>query len=272
VSAVCLNCGAKLLGPHCSLCGQKHEPQPPTVGHLLGETFESITHADSRLWRTLGTLLARPGELTRQWFAGHRASYLPPIRLYLVLSVAFFLMVALSAGRPGVMDDELNINGECSRLQYNGPFPSTVAPKLREACEKVQREGFGSYQGAFFRNLPKAMFVLLPLVAAFMLLLYWRPRRLYVEHLLHLVHNQSAIYAAFIVEGALAFVLPDAVAGPLTIVLVGYLVWYCYRSMRVFYGQPSLQTIVKYAAISSVYLILALVLMLFTGLASVLGG
>jgi hypothetical protein len=116
------------------------------------------------------------------------------------------------------------------------------------------------------------MFVLLPLVAAFMLLLYWRPRRLYVEHLLHLVHNQSAIYAAFIVEGALAFVLPDAVAGPLTIVLVGYLVWYCYRSMRVFYGQPSLQTIVKYAAISSVYLILALVLMLFTGLASVLGG
>jgi hypothetical protein len=55
-------------------------------------------------------------------------------------------------------------------------------------------------------------------------------------------------------------------------VLVGYLVWYCYRSMRVFYGQPSLQTVVKYAAISSVYLILALVLMLFTGLASVLGG
>jgi hypothetical protein len=164
------------------------------------------------------------------------------------------------------------LDADCTRLQYNGPFPSTVAPKLREACEKVQREGFGSYQGAFFRNLPKAMFVLLPLVAAFLLLLYWRPRRLYVEHLLHLVHNQSAIYAAFIVEGALAFVLPGAVTGPLTIVLVGYLVWYCYRSMRVFYGQPRLQTVAKYSAISSVYLILALVLMLFTGLASVLGG
>lgn len=268
----CLNCGAKLLGPHCSLCGQKHEPQPPTVGHLLGETFETLTHADSRLWRTLGTLLARPGELTREWLAGHRASYLPPVRLYLVLSVLFFLMVALSAGRPGVMDDELRINGECSRLQYNGPFPATVAPKISEACLRVQREGFGSFQNAFFRNLPKAMFVLLPLVAAFMLLLYWRPRRLYVEHLLHLVHNQSAIYAAFIAEGALAFVLPDVVAGPLTIVLVGYLVWYCYRSMRVFYGQPRLRTVAKYGAISSVYLSLALVLMLFTGLASVLGG
>jgi len=268
----CLNCGAKLLGPHCSLCGQKHEPHPPTVGHLLGETFETLTHADSRLWRTLSTLLARPGRLTTEWFAGHRASHLPPIRLYLVLSVVFFLMVALGAGRPGVMDDEVRLNGECTQLKYNGPFPATVAPKLREACLKVQREGFGSFQGAFFRNLPKAMFVLLPLVAVFMLLLYWRPRRLYVEHLLHLVHNQSAIYAAFIVEGALAFVLPAALEGPLSLALVGYLVWYCYRSMGVFYGQPRLQTLAKYGVIASTYLVLALILLLFTGLASVLEG
>jgi len=268
----CLNCGAKLLGPHCSLCGQKHEPHPPTVGHLLGETFESITHADSRLWRTLGALLARPGRLTQEWLAGRRADYLPPIRLYLVLSVVFFLMVALGAGRPGVMDDEVRLNGECAQLQYNGPYPATVAPKLREACLKVQREGFGSFQGAFFRNLPKAMFVLLPLVAAFMLLLYWRPQRLYVEHLLHLVHNQSAIYAAFIVEGALAFVLPDAFAGPLSIALIVYVVWYCYRSMRVYYGQSGLKTLGKYTVIAFNYLMLALVLLLFTGLASVLEG
>ncbi|MFM7708145.1 MAG: DUF3667 domain-containing protein [Gammaproteobacteria bacterium] len=268
----CLNCGAKLLGPHCSLCGQKHEPHPPTVGHLVGETFETLTHADSRLWRTLSTLLARPGQLTREWFAGHRASYLPPIRLYLVLSVVFFLMVALGAGRPGVMDDEVRLNGECTQLEYNGPFPATVAPKLREACLKVQREGFGSFQGAFFRNLPKAMFVLLPLVAVFMLLIYRRPRRLYVEHLLHLVHNQSAIYAAFIIEMPLSMVLPEYLQGPLSLMLVGYLIWYCYRSMRVYYGQPRLQTLGKYTVIAFVYLILALLLLLFTGLASVLGG
>jgi hypothetical protein len=268
----CLNCGAKLLGPHCSLCGQRHEPRPPTVGHLLGETFETLTHADSRLWRTLRTLLARPGELTREWFAGHRASYLPPIRLYLVLSVVFFLTVALSAGRPDVMDDGMRIDAECGQLRYNGPFPATVAPRIREACLKVQREGFSSFQDAFFRNMPKAMFVLLPLVAAFMLLLYWRPRRLYVEHLLHLVHNQSAIYAAFIIEGALAFLLPEGLAGPLSFALVAYLFWYCYRSMRVCYGQSRLVTFGKYAVIASIYMVLASILLFFTGLASVLEG
>ncbi len=275
MSADCLNCGARLLGPYCSLCGQRHEPHPPTVGHLLGETFETLTHADSRLWRTLRTLLARPGALTREWSARHRAGYLPPIRLYLVLSVVFFLMVALGAGGGDAGRDggiEMDLPGECSGLEYRGPFGATVGPMMIEACRKVARQGFAAFQDGFFRNLPKAMFVLLPLVAASMLLLYWRPRRLYAEHLLHLVHNQSAIYAAFIVEGALAFALPQAFAGPLSFALVAYLVWYCYRSMRVCYGQSRSITLMKYATIASVYMVLASVLLLFTGLASVLGG
>ena len=52
---------------------------------------EDLTHADSRLWRTLAALLFKPGHLTREFLAGRRARYLPPVRLYLVLSVLFFL-------------------------------------------------------------------------------------------------------------------------------------------------------------------------------------
>lgn len=271
MSAACLNCGAGLLGPYCSLCGQKHEPHPPTVGHLLGETFESITHADSRLWRTLRTLLARPGTLTREWLAGRRASYLPPVRLYLVLSVVFFLIIALDSGN-ALQDEKITVDAECTKLEFHGPLASVFEPKMREACLKLQRQGFGAYWDGFFRNMPKAMFVLLPLVAASMLLLYWRPRRLYVEHLLHLVHNQSAIYAAFIIEAGLAFVLPGAIEDPLSMVLMAYLLWYCYRSMRVFYGESRTRTLAKYVVIAFTYMTFALVLMLFTGLASVLEG
>ena len=91
----CTDCGVTLYGRYCADCGQKHESAPPTVGHLVEETFETLTHADSRLWRTLRTLLMRPGVLTQEHFAGRRARYLPPIRLYIVLSVTFFLMLAL---------------------------------------------------------------------------------------------------------------------------------------------------------------------------------
>ena len=50
---VCANCGAPLAGEYCGACGQRHEPHVHTIGHFAGEAFESITHADSRLWRTL---------------------------------------------------------------------------------------------------------------------------------------------------------------------------------------------------------------------------
>ena len=36
-------------------------------------------------------LFARPGALTREYLAGHRQRYTPPLRLYLVFSVLFFL-------------------------------------------------------------------------------------------------------------------------------------------------------------------------------------
>lgn len=268
----CLNCGARLLGPHCSLCGQRHEPHPPTVGHLLGEAFETLTHADSRLWRTLRTLLTQPGTLTAEWFAGHRTRYLPPIRLYIVLSLGFFLLLALDLRVASGADATSRIDADCTELRYRGPLAEVAQPKLREACQRLKRDGGSSFESAFLRNMPKAMFVLLPLVAAFMLLLYWRPRRLYAEHLLHLVHNQSAIYAAFTVEFLLDILLPDRITGFLIPLLLGYLFWYCYRSMRVFYGQPRGRTLAKYMAISAFYTLSAAVLLAFTGVASALGG
>ena len=88
----CANCGVALAGLYCHACGQRHEPHIHSIGHFLAEAAESVTHADSRLWRTLLPLLFRPGFLTVEFFAGRRARYLPPIRLYLVLSVALFLV------------------------------------------------------------------------------------------------------------------------------------------------------------------------------------
>ena len=93
----CANCGALLSGPWCSACGQRVEHAVPPVGEFLAEALEVFTHADSRFWRTFVPLLVRPGYLTQQFFAGRRASYLPPFRLYIVLSVVFFLVVPLTA-------------------------------------------------------------------------------------------------------------------------------------------------------------------------------
>ena len=45
-------------------------------------------------------------------------------------------------------------------------------------------------------NIPRAMFMFLPLLALVMKLLYWRPKRYYVEHLLFLIHNHAFVFLA----------------------------------------------------------------------------
>jgi hypothetical protein len=46
----------------------------------------------SLVWRTLLPLLIRPGKLTKDYLEGRRARYMPPFRMYLVLSVVFFVV------------------------------------------------------------------------------------------------------------------------------------------------------------------------------------
>src|ERR1700690_139810 len=91
-SARCKNCDAVLLGRFCVNCSQAANVHVPTTMELVHELLEGITHSDSRLWRTLTTLWFKPGKLTAEFIAGRRVAYLPPFRLYLVLSVILFLM------------------------------------------------------------------------------------------------------------------------------------------------------------------------------------
>ncbi len=68
------------------------QPGMRGLGHYLGEGWHTLTDLDGRLWKSLWTLLRRPGALTRAWWAGRRRPYLGPIQLFLLLSVTFFLL------------------------------------------------------------------------------------------------------------------------------------------------------------------------------------
>jgi hypothetical protein len=97
----CLNCGEVLRGQHCSHCGQRAKVRVLSLGSLLGDLFKDLTEFDSRIWRTLKPLAFSPGTLTVEFLRGRRTHYSPPFRMYLVLSVAFFLLTSVSASDPG---------------------------------------------------------------------------------------------------------------------------------------------------------------------------
>lgn len=88
----CLNCGTELRGQYCGSCGQRARNRLISLWELLSDAFGDLLELDSRLWRTLIPLLIRPGQLTRDYLEGRRARYMPPFRMYLVLSLVFFLV------------------------------------------------------------------------------------------------------------------------------------------------------------------------------------
>jgi hypothetical protein len=67
---VCANCGATVPGHYCANCGQRVEHAVHSLWHVISEVAEDLTHADSRLWRTLSALLFKPGYLTTEFLAG----------------------------------------------------------------------------------------------------------------------------------------------------------------------------------------------------------
>ncbi|WP_310092303.1 DUF3667 domain-containing protein [Pseudoxanthomonas sacheonensis] len=89
--AHCENCHAPLHGEFCHQCGQSIHNPVRHAGHALEEVFESFWHLDGRVFRTLRDLL-RPGHTAMEYLAGHRQRYLPPLRIFVIMSLlAFFV-------------------------------------------------------------------------------------------------------------------------------------------------------------------------------------
>ncbi|HMJ07241.1 MAG TPA: DUF3667 domain-containing protein [Chthoniobacterales bacterium] len=91
----CENCQAPLTGPFCAQCGQHAIDYRRSIMAVMIDAADSFFDWDTKFLRTLGVLLVRPGKLTNDFNAGRRMSYMHPLRLYLLGSIAFFLMARL---------------------------------------------------------------------------------------------------------------------------------------------------------------------------------
>jgi hypothetical protein len=357
----CLNCGEVLTGQHCSHCGQHATVRVLSLWGLIRDVIGDLLNTDSRVWRTLAPLAFRPGLLTQEFLRGRRASYTPPFRMYLVLSLVFFVLASLSD--PG-SDVALQLDGDGANIQLRdggaetpaatgsgdegtgakpaaveatkppsagaadadapraldaserrlidqivrrlpeaerealrkemeatltratpaeraatakvladpcgedtlkvdaGPVLERYEPRLREACRKIVADQ-QSYGRALFENVPKMMFIFLPLIAAVMGVLYVRSGRYYVEHLLFVVHFHAFFFLAGIVVillDRLADLLSGGAAeavtvaqGFLGVALVFYVPVYLLKAMRRVYEQSWWKTIPKFVLLGLAY-------------------
>jgi len=208
--AHCKNCNAVLLGRYCADCSQAADVHVPSTLELLHDMLEGLTHSDSRLWRTLKLLWFKPGMLTQEFVAGRRVAYLPPFRLYLILSIVFFLIASFThsdgqvirfddASKPAAASGGPRVTG-CQDANFitftNDPGWNQ---RFQHACLEVVRDNGRNLLHVVVGTMPKAMFIFLPLIAFLHMLLYWRPRSRYAEHLLFFIHLHAFYFSVAIV-------------------------------------------------------------------------
>jgi hypothetical protein len=267
---LCLNCGAALTGRYCANCSQAADVHVPSAKELLHDALEGITHSDSRLWRSLYLLWFKPGKLTQEFVAGRRASYLPPFRLYLILSILFFLIAsAVNTSAKFVrFDDTTSAAGvtepECAKVNAT-EFQVTLfgrdwAPRIKHVCNEIARDNGSNLLHVALATAPKAMFIFLPLIAFLHMLLYWRPRFRYAEHLLFFLHLQAYFYSAItlaVLAGRAGSAAPVLLR--VSDILVPLLLWtlplYTVLAMRRVFGGGWTRTLLKASALFVVYMV-----------------
>lgn len=285
MTEVCANCAAPLSGPYCARCGQHAHASSRSVTTFLRDALHELANSDGRLWRTLAPLLLSPGRLTNEYFAGRRTQYLPPFRLYLIVSLVFFGISGGGIVTPPQTADTLAKPGtkatftvaDCEKARIDIFGDPRIEAAVREGCARIAEHGLAETLRAFTAYIPRMMFVFLPLMAAVMVPLYWWPRRYYVEHLVFFLHDHAALFLAYTLlavlrpisrhVGALSWLESVAAAG-----LAIYAVWYVWTSMRRHYGQGRGLTLVKFVVISFAYGVALLVTLAGTAILTVLSG
>lgn len=140
-SARCLNCGTALVGSHCHRCGQKSHVHRSFVG-IGHDLMHAILHFDGKFWNTLPLLVWRPGDLTRRYIHGERASFISPLALFLF---AVFLTYAVLASVGMGADGGFDAVGEADQQQAINGARATMREQIAEidrdiAEAKAQRQ------------------------------------------------------------------------------------------------------------------------------------
>ncbi len=180
----CASCHEPLGGRYCAGCGEKRlEPADHTFHRFLEHLLEALTHADGKLLLTLRNLLTRPGRLTADYLRGRRKPYIPPLQIFLICNLIFFLLHPFIGSNTLTTD----LNTQLHYTWHHALVEPLVAPRL--AARTVSLEAYTEAFNAAAVTLAKSLVILVvPIFSLAVVALYGRQRRYYAAHLVFSLH------------------------------------------------------------------------------------
>jgi hypothetical protein len=126
---------------------------------------------------------------------------------------------------------------------------SVIVTRVRELGEMEPKEAIQHVIEEFLKYVPQTMFLLVPVFAGLLKLLYIRQKRLYVEHFVFALHVHAFVFLTM----GLTLIEPISFLQPFAML---WMVVYGYLAMHRVYGQGWFMTGVKYMTAGLSYLLL----------------
>ncbi|MEP0985835.1 DUF3667 domain-containing protein [Ekhidna sp.] len=236
---ICKNCETKLDEGFrfCPNCGQEHKEKVVHFKQFILDFLGDYFTFDSLIIRSFRPLLFNPGFLTKEFIAGRRVRYIPPLRMFIFISIIFFLIL--------------------------GPVEQTGQIERTEEAEFLD-----SYFNVWF---PRLFFLLLPLFALFLYMLFRKPGRFYLTHFIFSVHLHAFIFVLLTIMVVLIdYIFPTSVflSQWSLIITVFLLELYLLIALKKVYEQRWLTTTFKLILLNIMYIIS--VMIIFSGVGALI--
>lgn len=228
---ICKNCEEKLDKEfqYCPKCGQEHKEKVVHFKQFILDFLGDYFTFDSLIIRSVRPLLFNPGFLTNEFIAGRRVRYIPPLRMFIFISIIFFLIL--------------------------GPVDKTIALERNEEAEFLD-----NFFSVWF---PRLFFLLLPLFALFLFILFRKPGRFYLTHFIFSVHLHAFIFALMTIMVILIdYIFPSSVflSQWSLIITIFFIELYLLLALRKVYEQRWLATMMKLILANVMYVTSAMII------------
>ncbi|QIA09290.1 DUF3667 domain-containing protein [Draconibacterium halophilum] len=333
----CLNCGTTFSGHYCPNCGQAVREYDKPFGFIFYNFMGDFFAFDTRFFKTLFALIARPGFLTKEYFAGRRVRYTPPFRIFVFVSfILFFLLqIVTNRGLSTILDSDLKDSkvslDSSSVVAADSVFNEVnkeLSPQDKQALDDVLDKAnirldsvgigkaaneidLGSWGGArnirlalnkqadkmqeeledetdpekraelqenirllrspeatmakILKYISYAFFLLLPLFAMILKLIYIRRKHNYMRHLVFSFHIHSFIFLVITFLIGLQLLFEDN-TGTISGMLILSIPVYIIIAIKKFYGQSLGKVVLKFFALTFIYNIVFITVILLASL------
>lgn len=166
----CRNCGHILdvSDKYCPNCSQANSTKKLALKDFFDEFLSSVINYDSKLLKTLYTMLVRPGTITKDYINGKRIAYTNPFRFLLSLAFLYFLMVTYDSSFSNLddlgLEDKIEQTGPMS-FSFNDGKVAQDSTEIKKQTEEALRKldslnNLGGMQIPGLQNLDSLQYII----------------------------------------------------------------------------------------------------------------